>query len=132
MVLVDTNVIFDILNNDLQWAEWSLASLERAVGMGEIAINDIIYAELSTRYSSVEDVNQVVAGLGLRHASIPRPALLLAGKAFQRYRSQGGTRTGVLSDFFIGAHASVEDWPLLTRDAARVRSYFPAVTLIAP
>jgi predicted nucleic acid-binding protein len=57
---------------------------------------------------------------------------LLAGKAFQKYRKLGGTRTGVLSDFFIGAHAAVEGWPLLTRDSKRVKSHFPTLELISP
>ena len=132
MILVDTSVLFDILNDDPDWADWSQAALESALGTGPAAINDIIYAELSVRFESVDHVDAAVTGLGLQHAAIPKPALLLAGKAFQRYRARGGTKKGVLSDFFIGAHAAVEKWPLLTRDAARVRSHFPTVTLIAP
>jgi len=132
MILVDTSVLFDILNDDPTWADWSQSALENALGTGPAIINDIIYAELSVRFDSVERIDAAVAGLGLQHATIPRPALLLAGKAFQKYRRLGGTRTGVLSDFFIGAHAAVEGWPLLTRDPARVRSHFPMVELIAP
>jgi predicted nucleic acid-binding protein len=132
MVLVDTSVLFDILNDDPNWADWSQAALESALGEGPAAINDIIYAELSTRFADVKTVDATVEGLQLQHTAMPRDALLLAGKAFQRYRKLGGTRTGVLSDFFIGAHAAVERWPLLTRDPMRIRSYFPTVHVIAP
>jgi predicted nucleic acid-binding protein len=132
MILVDTSVLFDILNDDPNWADWSQAALESALGSGSVIINDIIYAELSVRFDSVEHVEAAVAGLSLQHATIPKPALLLAGKAFQRYRARGGTKNGVLSDFFIGAHAAVEGWPLLTRDPTRVRSHFPTIELIAP
>jgi predicted nucleic acid-binding protein len=95
-------------------------------------INDIIYAELSTRFATVEEVDGAVAGLGLHMMPLPRSALLLAGKAYVRYRSQGGTKTGVLPDFFVGAHATVVGWPLLTRDAGRVKTYFPDIALITP
>jgi predicted nucleic acid-binding protein len=132
MVLVDTNVLFDILNDDPRWIGWSQSALENALGAGPITINDIIYTELSTRFASIEDVSAVIEEFQLAHSPMPQTALFLAGKAFQRYRAQGGTKTGVLSDFFIGAHAAVEQWPLLTRDPTRVRSYFPTVMLIAP
>lgn len=132
MILVDTSVLFDILNDDSEWADWSQAALEGALGTGPVFINDIIYAELSVRFDSVERIDAAVAGLSLQHAAIPKAALLLAGRAFQRYRARGGTKNGVLSDFFIGAHAAVEGWPLLTRDPPRVRSHFPTVELIAP
>ena len=119
MFLVDTNILFDILNDDPDWADWSQDALESAIGAGRTAINDIIYAELSVRFESAEQVDAAVHALGLQHATIPKTALLLAGKAFQRDRSRGGTKFGALSDFFIGAHVSVENWTLLTRDAAR-------------
>ncbi|HWE05519.1 MAG TPA: PIN domain-containing protein, partial [Rhizomicrobium sp.] len=103
MILVDTSVALDVLT-DSTWADWSQSALERAAAEEDLAINDVIYSELSTRYETIEKLNSAVAGLGLHHAAIPRPALFLAGKAFLRYRERGGMRTGVLSDFFIGAH----------------------------
>ncbi len=132
MILVDTSVLLDVLQDDPEWAEWSQAALETASANDTLAINDIVYAELSTRYRRLEDLDAVVASMRLAHAPMPRAALFLAGKAFLRYRTQGGTRTGVLSDFFIGAQAAVEDVSLLTRDTRRVRAYFPTVALIAP
>lgn len=99
---------------------------------GPILINDIVYAETSIRYRRIEDLDAMLAQAMIDIAETPRSALFLAGKAFLRYRAAGGTRTGVLPDFFIGAHAAVEGWPLLTRGAARYRRYFPKVMLIAP
>lgn len=132
MILVDTNVLLDLVTDDPVWSEWSLARLEEAALAGPIVINDIVYAETSIRYDRIEDIDAMLAQAMIDIAPTPRPALFLAGKAFQRYRAAGGRRTGVLPDFFIGAHAAVQGWPLLTRDAGRYRSYFPKLTLIAP
>ena len=132
MVLVDTNILLDLVTNDADWAEWSLARLEEASLAGPILINDVVYAETSIRYDRIEDLDTMLGDAVIEIAPIPRPALFLAGKAFQQYRAAGGARTGVLPDFFIGAHAAIEGWPLLTRDARRYRTYFPKITLIAP
>ena len=99
---------------------------------GPIFINDIVYAETSIRYDRMEDLDAMLGEAMIEIATTPRPALFLAGKAFRQYRKAGGARTGVLPDFFIGAHAAVEGWLLLTRDVGRYRRYFPKVTLIAP
>jgi predicted nucleic acid-binding protein len=131
MILVDTSVVLDVLTDSV-WADWSQSALERAAADDDLAINQVVYAELSARYETVEALDTAVDGLGLQHAAIPRTALFLAGKAFLRYRQQRGTRTGVLSDFFIGAHAAVADCPLVTRDTRRIAYYFPGVALIAP
>jgi predicted nucleic acid-binding protein len=132
MTLVDSNVLLDIVTDGEAWADWSQGKLEQAASVGPLVINDVIYAEISTRYSAVEDVDAMLRDLDIDVVAIPRPALFLAGKAYLRYRSTGGQRTGVLADFFIGAHAAVERRPLLTRDARRYRTYFPTVELITP
>lgn len=132
VVLVDTNVLLDLVTDDPNWSEWSLARLEEAALAGPVLINDIVYAETSIRYARMEDLDSMLAEAMIEIVSTPRSALFLAGKAFQQYRAAGGTRTGILPDFFIGAHAAVEGLPLLTRDASRYRRYFPKVTLIAP
>jgi predicted nucleic acid-binding protein len=106
--------------------------LEEAVLHGPLLINDVIYAETSVRFHSIDDFDAALAKASVAVAPIPHLALFLAGKAFAQYRSAGGIRTGVLPDFFIGAHADVERLPLLTRDARRYRHYFPTVALIAP
>ena len=97
-----------------------------------VVINAIVYAEFSIGYMRIENVDRVLAGAGLELIEIPRAALFLAGKVFQRYRAHGGSRTGVLPDFFIGAHAAVSQLPLLTRDPSRYRSYFSGIALITP
>lgn len=132
MILVDTNVLLDLVTDDPSWAEWSLARLEEAALAGPVLINDVVYAETSIRYERIEHLDAMLADAMIDIAPTPRPALFLAGKAFQKYRAAGGVRTDVLPDFFIGAHAAIEGWPLLTRDAPRYRTYFPKLSLIAP
>lgn len=132
MILVDTNVLLDLVTDDRRWADWSQRQLEAASLRDELAINAVVYAELSVAFERIEELDGVLATTGVVLADMPRPALFLAGKAFQRYRGRGGAKTGVLPDFFIGAHAAVSGVPLLTRDVGRYRSYFPTVTLIAP
>jgi predicted nucleic acid-binding protein len=130
--LVDTNVLLDIATNDPRWAIWSLRRLDAAAIRGPVLINPVVYAEFSIGYARIEEIDQVLADAALRLAEIPRPALFLAGKVFQSYRARGGSRIGVLPDFFIGAHAAVAQFPLLTRDPLRYRTYFPDIVLIAP
>ena len=132
MILVDTNVLVDIISEDPLWAEWSQRHLTIAATQDELAINDIVYAELSVGFATIEELDAMIREARLVSAPIPRSALFLAGKAFHRYRSAGGKRTGVLPDFFLGAHAVVSDCVLITRDAARYRTYFPGIMLIAP
>lgn len=95
-------------------------------------VNDISYAEMSVRFERIEAVDAFVADGGFEMEATPRAALFLAGKAFVAYRARGGTRTGVLPDFLIGAHAAVAGYELLTRDVGRYRTYYPSLTLIAP
>ena len=131
-MLVDTNVLVDVLQSDPDWADWSIAQLQAQSKVHLLAINPIIYAELSLTFSTVEALDQVLDGMELRLLEIPKPALFLAGKAFVQYRRRGGAKTNVLGDFFIGAHAAVSGLPLLTRDTGRYRTYFPSVKLLAP
>ena len=132
MTLVDTNVLLDLLTGDPNWSDRSIEQLDAAALRGPLAINDIVYAELSVRFAAIEALDAVIAEMGLDVAAIPRAALFLAGKVFQRYRTAGGTRDGVLPDFFIGAHAAVLGCALLSRDSGRYRTYFPAVQLVTP
>jgi predicted nucleic acid-binding protein len=132
VTLIDSNVLIDLLIDDPTWFDWSLAQLRKAALDGPLLVNDIVYAETSTRYLAIEDFESALAVANITVVPTPRMALFLAGKAFTQYRRAGGLRTGVLSDFFIGAHAAVEKLPLLTRDAQRYRHYFPTVALITP
>jgi predicted nucleic acid-binding protein len=107
-------------------------ALEAAALKGALYINDVVYAELSVRYDRIEDLEAMLEDAAIEVARMPREALFLAGKVFVQYRMSGGSRTGVLPDFFIGAHAAVSRLPLITRDPRRYRAYFPRLELIAP
>lgn len=132
MVLVDTNVLLDVLEDDPRWASWSQEQLESAALTDQLTINAVIYAELSVAFARIEELEGVIAQAALSVESIPREALFLAGKAFVDYRRRRGGKDGVLPDFFIGAHAAVAGCALLTRDVGRYRTYFPSVQLISP
>lgn len=132
MLLVDTNVLVDVLEDDPAWADWSIGQLRAQSKIHRLAINPIIYSELSLTFSTVEGLERAIDDLGLTMIEIPRPALFLAGKAFVRYRRQGGEKQNVLADFFIGAHAAVTRYPILTRDTRRYSTYFSDVKLISP
>jgi predicted nucleic acid-binding protein len=132
VTLIDTNVLLDLVTDDPVWADWSIQQLDAAAIRGLLIINGVVYAELSVRFERIEDLDDTLDEAGITLEEIPRAALFLAGKAFQRYRSAGGTRSGVLPDFFIGAHAGVAGLPLLTRDVQRYRTYFPSLNLISP
>ncbi len=129
---MDTNVLLDIVLDDRRWSAWSLQALEAAYARDTLAVNAVIYAELSIAFARIEELEQVLTEGGLAVEAIPREALFLAGKAFMKYRKRQGLKTDVLPDFFIGAHAAVTDSPILTRDVGRYRSYFPTVTLVTP
>ena len=132
MTLVDTNVLLDLVTDDPVWADWSIRQLDAAAIKGPLTINGVVYAELSVRFERIEDLDEVLADSGITLEEVPRSALFLAGKVFQRYRAAGGIRNSVLPDFFIGAHAAVAGLPLLTRDIQRYKTYFPSINLIAP
>ncbi len=132
MLLVDTNVLVDVLEDDPDWADWSVRQLRAQSQVHELLINPVIYSELSLTFNSVQALDDAVEGLGLTMQELPRPALFLAGKAFVKYRRGGGSRVNVLADFFIGAHAAVMSCAILTRDPRRYKNYFPRVALIVP
>jgi predicted nucleic acid-binding protein len=132
MTLVDTNVLLDVLSNDPRWAEWSLRHLARRAALGPVIVNEIVYAEMSARMESQSQVEQALGNLDVGFDRVPRRALFLAGQSYSHYRASGGICTGVLADFFIGAHAQVIGCPVLTRDVRRYRTYFPDVELITP
>ncbi|MGD0799995.1 MAG: type II toxin-antitoxin system VapC family toxin [Terracidiphilus sp.] len=132
MVLIDTNVLVDVLERDPQWFDWSIGQVRKLSMTHPLAINAVIYAELASTYSSSAILDEKIAIMNLVFEPIPRTAAFLAGKAYVLYRRQGGTKSNVLADFFIGAHAAVLGCPLLTRNTRRYSAYFPTVRLIAP
>lgn len=130
--IVDANVLLDVITEDPVWLDWSLTALASAAEEGPLVINPMIYAEVSVRFSRIEDLEEALPFSDFRRAQIPWEAAFLAAKAYVSYRRAGGVRSAPLPDFFIGAHAAVEGLHLLTRDGARYRTYFPSVDLTAP
>lgn len=132
VVLVDSNVLLDIMTEDQQWYPWSADALEEQAEEAVLAINPIIYAEVSIRFERIEELEDALPTTMIERAALPWEAAFLAGKCFVRYRLRGGVRRSPLPDFYVGAHAAVRGWKLLTRNATRYRSYFPTLRLIAP
>jgi predicted nucleic acid-binding protein len=130
--LVDSNVLLDLLTEDEEWQDWSAAALERCAEAGRLIVNPIIYAEVSIGFDAIEDLDAALPASYFTREPLPWPAAFLAGKAHAAYRRRGGARRQPLPDFYIGAHAAIAGYTLLTRDARRYRTYFPKLRLIAP
>jgi predicted nucleic acid-binding protein len=131
-LLVDTHILIDVLQEDPRWAEWSVQQMSSLSRTHRLCINWVIYAELSSSFDSMGDLDALLAGGQLPVEAPERNALFVAGRAHALYRKRGGTRTQVLGDFIIGAQAATQGWTLLTRDATRFRTYFPTLRVIAP
>lgn len=131
-VFVDSNVLLDVFTDDATWSPWSTHELARAAEDHSLAINAIVLAEVSLGFARIEDLWSAMPWHAMHLEAIPPEAAFLAGRAFTQYRRRGGTKQAPLPDFFIGAHAAVASYALLTRDAARYRTYFPTVPLISP
>ena len=131
-VLIDSNVILDVFLNDLKWADWSESKLEEYSEDASLYINSIIYSEISTGFTLIEDLESAIIKAGFHLLEIPKEALFLAGKVYIKYKRRKGVKRTPLPDFFIGAQAAVLNLDLLTRDVSRYQSYFPTVKLIAP
>ncbi len=131
-VLVDSNVLLDVLSEDPQWFDWSSNALAQSAESAPLVINPIIYAEVSIRFARIEELDEALPTELFRREPLPWAAGFLAGKCFQAYRQRGGAKRSPLPDFFIGAHAAINELTLLTRDAARYRTYFPRLNILAP
>lgn len=132
MILVDTNVFVDVIHNDPVWLNWSLRELMSAKQKNQLVTNFVVYAELHTHNTAGPHIDAFLRNLEVDLKDLTRPAAQLAATAFRSYRERGGNKTGVLPDFFIGAHAQAEGFNLLTRDAGRYKTYFPKLKLICP
>lgn len=131
-VFIDSYVLLDLFTDDPSWAEWSENILEQYSQTNTLYINSIVYTEVSIGFNKIEQVEKALAELGIKVLEIPREALFLAGKVFLKYRKNKGTKTSPLPDFFIGAHVTVSQFDLITRDCNKYRTYFPHVKLIYP
>lgn len=131
-VIVDSNVLLDIFTEDGRWLSWSSNALERIANESRIVINPVIYGEVSIRFERIEELDEALPPAIFEREDIPYEAAFLAGKAYLAYRRQAGTKPSLLPDFYVGAHAAIRDYRVLTRDVARYRTYFPKLVLIAP
>jgi predicted nucleic acid-binding protein len=131
-VLVDSNILLDVATNDATWGDASAAALERVANDNVLVINPLVYAEVSVGFKTIEDLEDALPRDLYLREPLPYEAAFLAGKCFVEYRRRGGSRGSPLPDFYIGAHAAVSGFRLLTRDVGRYRSYFPTVELIRP
>ena len=131
-VLVDSNILLDIITEDEIWFDWSANTLSEIANKAPLNINPIIYAEISVRFESIEELEQAVPNEIFRRQALPWEAGFLAGKCFLKYRKRGGVRNSPLPDFYIGAHAAIKKMRLLTRDKNRYSTYFPKLEIIAP
>lgn len=131
-ILVDSNVLLDIFTESDRWLSWSSAALERAANESRLVINPVIYAEVSIRFKRIEELDEALPATMFEREDIPYEAAFLAGKAFLAYRQRSGTKMSPLPDFFIGAHAAIRGYAVLTRDVSRYRTYFPRLSLISP
>jgi predicted nucleic acid-binding protein len=131
-VLIDSNILLDLFTQDPQWFSWSASALSHAAQTSRLVINPIVYAEVSIRFSRIEDLDDALPAHFLTREPVPYEAAFLAGKAFRAYLQRGGAKQSPLPDFFIGAHAAIAGYTLLTRDEARYTTYFPSLDLITP
>ena len=131
-VLVDSCILLDLFTDDPNWAAWSQRKLEEYSQINSLYINSIIYTEISLAFKKIEELEEAIKMLNLRVLEIPREALFLTGKVFLNYRKNKGTKNSPLPDFFIGAHASVSNFSLITRDVSKFTTYFPKIRLIHP
>jgi predicted nucleic acid-binding protein len=132
VILVDSNIIIDVLTQDPVWQAWSGSALSAAADRDDVAINPIIYAEIAAGFSTINELDRNLGVDAFRRLPLPYEAGFIAGRAFVEYRRRGGVRTSPLPDFYLGAHAAVSGFSLLTRDARRYAGYFPKVQLISP
>jgi predicted nucleic acid-binding protein len=129
---VDSNVLIDVMTADSEWLNWSTTALRAAANHGRLIINTVIFAEISVGFDRMEEVEAALPPGVIEREAIPDAAAFLAAKVFVTYRRRGGTRRSPLPDFFIGAHAAIGGYHVLTRDTARYQTYFPALNLISP
>ncbi len=131
-IFIDSCVLLDLFTNDPKWGNWSEDVLSQCSQTNTLFINSIVYTEISIGFNRIEEVEEAVEQVGVKVLEIPREALFLAGKTFLEYRRNKGTKSSTLPDFFIGAHATVSSFDLVTRDTAKYRTYFPNIKLICP
>ena len=131
-ILIDSCILLDLFTNDPKWGDWSENILDKYSQTNTLYINSIVYTEISIGFRKIEELEKAISQMGIKVLEIPREALFLTGKAFLKYRRNKGTKKSPLPDFFIGAHASVSKFSLITRDVTKYKTYFPQIDLVNP
>lgn len=131
-ILIDSNVILDIFTQDKKWFSWSSETLAECAEHELLYINPIIYSEISVGFTRIEELEDALPSGYINRDDLPYEAAFLAGKCFVKYRKSGGKKHAPLPDFYIGAHAAVKGWSILTRDKGRYQTYFPTLHVITP
>jgi predicted nucleic acid-binding protein len=132
MILVDSNVLLDVITNDPNWGKASSEALAKFGDAEGLAINPIIYAEVSVGFSTIELLERAIPVEQFVRLPLPWESGFLAGKCFLAHKRRGGIRASPLPDFYIGAHAAISGLKLLTRDVPRYRTYFPRLLILEP
>jgi predicted nucleic acid-binding protein len=130
--MIDSCVYLDVFTKDARWSAWSAEAIAEATSKQKVILNAPIFAELSVRFPSIAELEDILPAEAFHYHDVPREAAFLAGKCFARYRKRGGTKTSPLPDFFIGAHAAISGYTLITRDPRRFREYFPKLKIVCP
>lgn len=131
-VLIDSNVLLDIFTKNDAWFEWSSQTLSEYADQDHLYINPIIYSEISVGFERIEELEELLPSNIIQRDALPYESAFLAGKCFLKYRRAGGVKRAPLPDFYIGAHAAIKGWSLMTRDKGRYTTYFPTLHVIAP
>jgi predicted nucleic acid-binding protein len=132
MILVDSNILIDITSNDPVWFVWSSKQIVQLMLVEDLAVNQIVVAEVAPSMGSMEAFYTLLTSLSVELSSLNEDVAFMAGSAFLAYRKNGGKGRSTLPDFFIGAHAQHMGASILTRDSRFYRAYFPSVPLISP
>lgn len=130
--LFDSNILLDIATKDAVWLDWSVMQLKSAAAKGRICVNPVIFAELAPAFGSALALDVWLEPAIFTRLPLPYAAGWWASQAFLQYRKAGGAKTSPLPDFYVGAYAQVEGLTLVTRDAARYKTYFPILEVVSP
>ena len=130
--LVDSNVLIDVFERDGRWFDWSRRQLHDARLEGALVVNVVIASEVARGFKTASAFEQALTQPMFFREDIPWPAAFVSSAAYLQYKRRGGVKDRALPDFLIGSHAAVSGHRLLTRDAARYRTYFPEISIIAP
>lgn len=128
-MILDSNIVLDLFDEPPGSPRYDAIEATR---IGDAFVNEIVFAEIASRFRDVAMLEQALATLELPVVRLTLAECHRAGHAFREYRRRGGAKQTILPDFLIGAQAEMRGWPLVTRDRKGFQSYFPDLTIIDP